>query len=495
MSTVGYNINYSDVAGITKTRDTSRIYIAEVMDTRSPVKNGDIKVWIISSGSSKKDPKNWITARCGCGIFGNTITSSKEDIKKDFEYNSQNTSFGNWLTIPYVGNHVFIFFPCVSGENTIAYWFGSPMISSNEMLPGIPYDLTKTNDYTAKCEKNYKNPEVLESKTYNPLQNALKVQGLDNDRLRGISTSSSFRDTPSHCYGFLSPLGNQFVIDDGWSLGDSNINWINNPRNSDVDNDGKDDYGEYHSKKEWIASVKDNDSKNELNRFHGGFRFRTRNGTQILILDSGNIYMINKDGSAWMELSDDGYIDCYSEKGINAASDGNINLHAMNVNIEAINKVSIKSGSGISMETDGNVMVKSGSLNVSDRVSVPYVLADEGQIGVFRSPMAQVTGTFSGTLQGTAYYATAAGFQPIEQEYPDITPMTSDPVSVTKTVQVKQQVNSGDIYSIATRVPTHEPWAGHDKNSAIPTLNVKQVMKKEEKPVVNNTVETNLARR
>ena len=86
----------------------------------------------------------------------------------------------------------------------------------------------------------------------------------------------------------------------------------------------------------------------------------------------------------------------------------------MNVNIEAINKVSIKAGSGVSIDTDGNVMVKSGSLNVSDRVSVPCVLADKGQIGVFKSPMAEITGIFSGTLQGTAYYATAAGFQPIE---------------------------------------------------------------------------------
>ena len=494
MSTVNYHLSYSEATEINKTRDTSKIYIGEVMDTRSPTKNGEIKVWLLSSSTNKSDPNSWVTARCGCGIYGNSITDEYVNGKK-MGYNSQNTSFGNWMTIPYIGNHVFVFFPCIAGENTIAYWFGSPMLSSNEMLPGIPYDLTQNSDYTPKCEKNYKNPEIEESTAYTPLQNALKVQGLDNDRLRGISTSSSFRDTPSRCYGFLSPLGNQFVIDDGWSLGDSNINWINNPRANDNDNQDKDDYGAYHSKKEWIASVDKGDKDNKLNRFHGGFRFRTRNGTQLLILDAGNIYMINKDGTAWAELSEDGYIDCYSQKGINAASDGNINLHAMNVNIEALNKVSIKAGSGISMETDGNVMVKSGSMNVSDRISVPSLIADKGQIGVFKSPMAEVTGTFSGTLQGTAYYATAAGFQPIEQKYPDIDPMTSDSVVVTKTVAVKQQVGSGDIYSIASRVPTHEPWSGHDKNESIPPLLVKQMMKKTEKEPVNNTVPSNQVRR
>ena len=73
--------------------------------------------------------------------------------------------------------------------------------------------------------------------------------------------------------------------------------------------------------------------------------------------------------------------------------------------------------------------------------------------------------------------------------------MTSDSVFVTKTVAVKQKVGSGDIYSIASRVPTHEPWAGHDKNDSIPPLSVKQVMVKEEKEKVNNTITSNQVRR
>ena len=147
------------------------------------------------------------------------------------------------------------------------------------------------------------------------------------------------------------------------------------------------------------------------------------------------------------------------------------------------------------METSGNVMVKSASLNVSDRLSVPYVLSDEGQIGVFKSPSAEITGIFAGTLQGTAYYATSAGFKPMDQKYPDITPMTSDVVKVTETVAVKQKVDSEDIYSIATRVPTHEPWAGHDRNDSIPILSVKQSLQKEEKESVNNIVPSNQIRR
>ena len=471
-------------------QDSSRIYMAEIMDTRDPKKIGDLKVWIINSNSERSDPNNWVVAH-SCAVYGNTYNNSSIE---NSAYSFGLTSFGNWFTIPYVGNYVFIFYPNIYGGDSTPYWFGSPMNKSNNMIPGIPYNLTQNSDYNCQCEVNYKN-ENSQSSIYIPLQNGLLRQGLDKDRLRGISTSSSFRDTPSRCYGFLSPLGNQMVIDDGWSLGDSNINWINNPRTNANDNQDKDDYGLYHSKKDWIASIDESEKDNKLNRFHGGFRFRTRNGTQLLILDTGNIYMINKDGTAWAELSEDGYIDCYSQKGINAASDGDINLHGMNINIEALNKISIKSNSGISMETSGNVMVKSASLNVSDRLSVPYVLSDEGQIGVFKSPSAEITGIFAGTLQGTAYYATSAGFKPMDQKYPDITPMTSDVVKVTETVAVKQKVDSEDIYSIATRVPTHEPWAGHDRNDSIPILSVKQSLQKEEKESVNNIVPSNQIRR
>ena len=492
MSRLDSYLNKTEIKQREHLHDISRIYLAEIMDARDPLKTGELMVWIVNSGTDRNKRENWVLAKSANSVYGLSVVKTTNC----YDYTTSPTSFGWWNPIPYIGNYVFIFFPCVMGENSSPYWFGTPMQKNNEMIPGVPYNLSQNSDYSAKCEVNYKDSaDSQTTSVFFPLQTALERQGLDKDRLRGISTSSSFRDTPSHCYGFLSPLGNQMVIDDGWSLGDSNISWVNNPRMHSNDNDDKDDYGLYHSKKNWIASIDESEKDNKLNRFHGGFRFRTRNGTQLLILDAGNIYMINKDGTAWAELSEDGYIDCYSKKGVNAASDGDINLHAIYVNIEAIKKVSIKAGAGISMETSGNVMVKSGSLNVSDRVSVPYIVADEGQIGVFKSPDAELTGTFAGTLQGTAYYATAAGYQPIEQKYPDITPKTSDSVTVTETVAVKQKVDEEEIYTITTRVPTHEPWAGHDKNNNIPSLEVKQTMKKEEKNVVNNTVTSNQVRR
>lgn len=486
MPLMNSRLTNSEKRAVLKYHDDNKIYIAQVMDTRAPLKNGDLKVWILNSGNERENPKNWVIAHPANGC-NNVLNFNKVGNL----YNTQETSFGVWNTIPYIGNYVFIFYPCSVDSTSTAYWFGSPSYYNNLMIPGIPYDLTQTTNLEAKFENNYHGNTVEKGSIYTPLQNGLELQGLDKDRLRGVSTASTFRDTPSHCYGFLSPLGNQMVIDDGWSKGDSNINWINDPRSNDNDNSNKDDYGVYHSKKEWIASISESDKDNKLNRFHGGFRFRTRNGTQLLILDCGNIYMINKDGTAWMELSDDGYIDCYSAFGINAASDGDINLHAPNINIEADETITLNAKKSIILNSSGNINANSNVLAVSKKISTPSLDAGAGIINSITSGAANMTGIFAGTLQGTALYATSAGTLPIEQPLPSLSSAEISEVEYPTYYDVEQEVNNDTITSINTRVPSHEPWAGHDKNNCIPDLIIKQVLKKEEIEPVNNVVEPN----
>ena len=461
-----------------KLQDNGRIYMAEVMDTRSPLKIGDLKVWIINTNSNKKDPSNWITAKCVSPVYG--CTSNKEDISDD-----ENISFGWWNPMPYVGNYVFVFFPNLIGGNSECYWFGSPMDVSNVMLPGISYDLTKENntDYKPTCDKNYyKTTNKDKPKEYKVLSKALKEQGLDEDRFRGISTASSFRETPSRCYGFLSPLGNQFVIDDGWVAEGEKQSWIENPKKKQEGkyddkamHTEKDDYGFEHNKKQWKADINESGKDDKLNRFHGGFRFRTRNGTQLLILDCGTIYMINKDGSAWVELSNDGYIDCYSKAGISATSDGDINFYAKkDINLECENQIRMSSKKGILMDTPGNINANGGSFNSSSHISVETIEANTGVINSFKSSNAEINGIFSGSLQGTAYYATYAGREPVEQEKPNIKEQIQIPETTkikkhkTNTKQKKNPVNKETVVS---RRPLHEPWEEHNKNDFIPKLN------------------------
>jgi hypothetical protein len=90
-------------------------------------------------------------------------------------------------------------------------------------------------------------------------------------------------------------------------------------------------------------------------------RLRTRSGAQILLDETnGLVYIINRDGTAWMQMDAEGNIDAYSKKSYSIRSEGNINLRADNaVNIEG-KKINIRSEQDIKMlaEKDFNISTK-----------------------------------------------------------------------------------------------------------------------------------------
>ena len=483
MPIMNRKLSESERSSVEGYHSKNSIFLAEVMDTRSPKGNGDIKVWVLGTVNDKNKPENWIVAHSINDI--NTSIVSEKTTNED-SFNGVQTSSGEWKPKPFVGNYVFIFYPQDQSNSNEAYYFGSIQGSQEHtMIPGISYNLSQKDNLEPVCDNEYG-----QSPVFPPLQTALIRQGLMEDKLRGTSTASTIRDIPSHCWGYLSPLGNSFVVDDGWATGDKNINWVNDPRKNAKDNEGKDDCGEYFTKQNWAASLNENNKNNKLNRFHGGFRFRTRNGTQLLILDSGNIYAINQDGSAWMELSEDGYIDCYSDKGVNVGSRGDINLRtSANINIEAEGTISMKARE-YSIEADANVNVKCGSMIVDNQVITKDIEANSGNIGEFSSMNANINGVFSGTLQGTAYFATFTSMTPVNQPMPKIEDLLVQNATITKTKKINQY-NEMKIDSITTRCPSHEPWDDHNKNNSIPDLVVNQKKAQVEKPALKIPTQTN----
>jgi hypothetical protein len=444
--------------------DTTRIYLAEVMDTRSVLRAGDMKVWLYGSAIDKTDQSKWVTASYCSPFFGTTPYENNTTI--DFETNP--TSFGMWFPMPYVGNKVFVFFPNVNGESSRAYWFGCPMNGyENSMLPGIPGQFFDEN-HTPQTEMNNKNADESYSgrgqtlsvrenarAEYTPLKDALKEQGLEKDKLRGYSTAGSKRESPSMCYGITSPLGNTFVIDDGWLPTDNRTTWNMTGSSTSYASDGKEI------------------SKSSVSRHNAGFRFRTRNGTQILISDDGNIYMINRDGSAWAEITDDGRLQGYAKTSADIACDGDINFNSKKkIIMEADEGFAFKSsGGGISIETAGDINVSSPHVNTNAIINSPEINAKLGNIESFESKMAQCNGVFSGTLDGTAYFATSAGMIPTPQPTPNVNEVTYPDVIVEETKTIAGM--DGSTQSVINSVcPTHEPYDGHNKNDDIPELSI-----------------------
>lgn len=446
--------------------DVGRIYMAEVMDTRNVARAGEIKVWVLGSNFEKKDSSKWLTASYASPFYGTYENQNEIFYEKGVEKKGDEecTSFGMWFPMPYVGNYVFIFYPNITGENVLPYWFACPMRQeANSMLPGIPKQFF--NDEAVAVKENTLDKvnrgdslSKYEStrREYKPLTQAIEQQGLSKDKLRGYSTASSKREAPSHVYGFLTPLGNSFTMDDGWSQYDRKENWnIKDVQN--VDLKGSDN--------------KTAQQRDEI-RKDAGFRLRTRNGTQLLISDNGNIYMINKDGTAWAEITDDGRLQGYAQTSADIACDGDINIKSKRkIIMEADEGFALKSSKGMSIELGGDIQLSTPHVQSNAIINTHSINAKEGNIESFQSQMVQANGVFSGTLQGTAMYATNAGIVPIEQPKPNIVDVQFPDVLVEPLKVIAGQ-NGGTQTGINTFAPTHEPYDGHDKNYIYPKLDI-----------------------
>ena len=368
MASINSYLNKEDIISNKNKFDNSRITIAEVMDTRSFSRSGELKVWLPSSRIPKDDSERWITARYASPFYG--TSNSSRTYQQSFS--AQAKSYGMFFVPPDVGNTVFVFFPNIQGENTLCYWFACPVDPElSSMIPGIPYDSETQKpviEKTVGVKSNTKDAEKIDNESipYTPLDEAFQRQGLSEDLLRGPTSSGIKRESPSRVYGILTPYGNQFVLDDGWNQNDNLDNWdnANAPQAQDLNQDLN------------------------VERYDSGIRLRTRDDVQILLSNNkGHVYMINRDGTAWAELNNDGYVDCWALKSVSAASDGDINLNAKrNINICAGGFINVKAGGDIKFEGDNltaqlasNILANAGA-NIENSATGAILTNAQGNI-------------------------------------------------------------------------------------------------------------------
>lgn len=450
---MGRSLSEQNLYGAKRAFDTSRIYFAQVMDTRDPLHAGRLKVWIISSQTDKNDKTNWVIARHSSNWYGTSMLRATGKVGSESPI-----SYGETNGIPYTGSLVAIFFPPVVGENTNPYWFSCPVDDvMNVMAAGEPGN-------PPMMEENVISHETEEN---TPLINAIETQGLEDDKLRGYGSNTPDRGDFPTSYAYTSPLGNTITLDDGWSTSDPKGNWDTEPDKNELMVNGVP-----HEKVNWIGNI---EAKGYDVRYNAGIRLRTRNGTQLLISDNGNIYAINSDGSAWLELSNDGHIDCWAKQGINMATDGDINFNSKgNVNFEVggdfnLSTTTIK-------ESATKVEVSASSSDFSGEIRCQSLSTSNIVCGEIYSMNAQLTGTFSGTLNGTAYMSNICCFTgtplPMPATQTVKAPVVTEPQAQLVPGTVLKEPIDGlsytQNYSINTRLPTHEPWQGHNLNDKFP---------------------------
>jgi len=394
------------------------------------------------------------------------VTDDETD--ESSRYNNTQKSYGWWAVPPDVGTTVIVFF--IDGDPRYGYWIGCVQDDNvNFMTPGLAatsFNIEGDEERVPVAEYNKRVVDVGNSdstknkKPQHPFTSILSEQGLLKDDIRGITSSSARRETPSSVFGistpgpidkqegakkgkvgkaehqisgaFVSRLGGTtFVMDDG------DDKYVRKTTASD----GPPEY----------ASVEQDETDGDVTIPHNELvRIRTRTGHQILFHNSEDlIYIGNARGTSWIELSSDGKIDIYAEDSISVHTKQDMNFYAdRDINFEAGRNINIKSAERYQTEVGTNfnlIIGENGNITTAE------------DINIFTAGNNKFTaGSDTNIKSGGNHLETAAQ---VHMNGPEAAEAAEAEVLTT----FANPDNTGEtIDSIMLRIPSHEPWPHHE---------------------------------
>ena len=355
-------------------------YIGVVMNNIDPLRMGRLQV-NIPSLSKTNDPisGNLVTCEYLSPFYG--AKDVRHSIPGSTDYKDSQHSYGFWAVPPDIGTRVLVIF--AEGKMDQAFWIGCvPDPMTNQMTPGIASS-TSTHDaldgtfegadagfQDDKKSKygttNVPSGEVNRTNTgatpqqltnakrpIHPFAETLLKQGLSADDIRGNTSSSARRETPSHVFGISTP-GRKDTSTTPVKVG---------TKDSEVT--------DYVTRKTGHTFVMDDGAEDGTNQLT---RLRTASGHQLLMHDTeGVVYLANGSGKAFIEMDRDGTISVYSDGGINMRSGRDFNVHSdMNINFHAKGAINFTSETNVALNAEGYVfaMGEKGILNSSQKGSV-----------------------------------------------------------------------------------------------------------------------------
>lgn len=309
------------------TEKYNSIYVGFVKEAADGKLAGRLKVWIPELKTREDDPKGWITCNYCSPFAGSTSwTNLSESVHNTYE--KTQTSYGFWAIPPDIDNQVVVLF--INGDVNKAIWIGSmfneyihsmvpepQFTKKNKNKSDIELPVAEYNKYDKKSN-DAKNP-ISPIRPWHKFKTiSIGKQGLIKDKIRGSSSSSSMRESPSMVFGISTP-GPLHPKYNGVRYGGHSITLDDNHINEHV-------------------------------------TISTRSGCKIRLDETnGLIYIINKKGTGWVQIDDNGDIDVFSANDITFRSQGNLNIRAdKNVSIEAGQSFLLKAAKNT--DTDGNIV-------------------------------------------------------------------------------------------------------------------------------------------
>jgi hypothetical protein len=471
-------------------------YLAEVVNHLDTTYMGGLEVVLITHiPGFVNNPANSIPVKYMSPFYG--VTSPRFLGNNSADFNDTQKSYGMWMIPPDIGSTVMVMF--VNSDPNQGYWIGcvpGQDIFINNMVPGIAatnnVELTPAqrsyygNDVTSLPAAEFnkkvysgKNPNVDSvGRPVHPFAERLLKQGLLLDTVRGVTSSSARREVPSQVYGISTP---------------GPLDTSVNAKRADISfGKGKMAPVSRLGGSTFVMDDGDINGNNEL------VRIRTRTGHQILLHNSQDlIYIGNSAGSAWIEMTSAGKLDIFANDSVSIHSAGDFNFRAdRDVNIEAVRNININALGGASGANSGGNITVSAQNSSNLLANNMYIQTVGGyNLSVSNDLNVSVSGamnqTASGKLSlksndvlslgassdvsvvgGTSITMTAAV---INQNGPTATPPTKATPTVPKGLNLfsvsqnstgtswsGNHYSAAPVVSIMQRIPSHEPWEGHE---------------------------------
>lgn len=441
-------------------------FIGEVMNNVDPSRSGRLQVFIEQfAGDNKEDESLWRTVSYCPPFYGATPKTSASSGAGDYPGNQG--SYGMWFNAPDIGVKVMCFF--VAGDPNQGFYLGCvPEQGQNRMTPAIGsvsnyktqnkdqetyfsddkrLPVTEINN-APENTKDVENPKFfeVEKPVHSYVAAVLFQQGLNNDEVRGPISSSSQRESPSGAFGMSTP-GRAI-----YAGGASDRTVKQQAQSASTNPDSVDVIGRRggHS---IVMDDGDLEGKDNL------LRIRTAKGHQITLSDDNDcLYISHANGQTWIELGKQGTVDVYSTNSVNVRTEGTINLHAdKDININAGGKLNIKSTEGMFLQSDLELTLAS---------KTNLTIYSEAKIGVKANGSLGIVSN-QGAWDGAGSLSLTGGV--IELNGGPKIPVTP-PQALTEFTMPSTEFNSGsgwenkagDLKSICTRAPTHEPYPYHN---------------------------------
>lgn len=425
------------------------------------------------------------------------------------DWNDTQQSYGMWFPTVEIGTTVLVVF--VDGNPADGYFIGCvPGRFANQMIPAIGG--TTEFDATAEQKKKYDTTQPLPVAEVNRKTNALEKslnldkikkpihpiadvflkQGLLEDDVRGVTTSSSRRNVPNSVFGISTP--GPFNRGEGTKkqfLGKKNtLSAVPIPVSrlggtTLVMDDGDDQYQRITPANEGPVEYADtlNGEKGDPNiPYNEYFRIRTRTGHQLLMHNSEDIiYIGNSRGTTWIELSSNGKIDIYAEDSVSIHTGNDLNIRAdRDINLEAGRNVNIKASADYSNNDSADANgFESGRIHLESQYDTKILVGGDGYITTSTNLNISTgfdnlitAGANTNILSGLDHIETASS---INMNGSAATPAVSAEVLTThdniltdptEPWENKNRYSVKDpLKSIMKRVPMHEPWALHENQA------------------------------